>query len=315
MVRASASSDSTKGGIVTNPRFAVIVNPKAAGGKAMKKLPEISAAASSVASDYLLHITSSIEDARLRTCEFAKLGIERIVAVGGDGTFNEVANGILDAKQRTELGIVPAGTGCDLPRTLGVPTAIAESVVFALTQEARPMDVGHAKTTTTERHFLNVAGMGFDAKVADRAQRKKHLSGKKAYMAALAQSLTDFGYIDVRIETNGMEIETKAVFVSIANAQFLAGGFHFAPMAQIDDGLLDLAIIDDISLPAFLKAVPSVVRGKHLSNPHWRHYTTTNVKVTASTPALVQLDGEIAGTSPAEFSIVPKAIDVVANWP
>lgn len=299
---------------MADPRFAVIVNPKAAGGKAIKKLPEISAAASSVAPEFLLHVTSSIEDARMRAREFANLGIERIVAVGGDGTFNEVANGILESDGRPALGIVPAGTGCDLPRTLDVPTGITESLIFALTHEARPMDVGLAKTRTVERHFLNVAGMGFDAKVADRAQQKKRLSGKKAYVAALAQSLTDFGYIDVRIDVNGKEISTKAVFVSIANAQYLAGGFHFAPMARIDDGLLDLAIIDDISLPRFLQAVPSVVRGKHTTNPHWSHYTTTHVKVTATTPALVQLDGEIVGTSPAEFSIVPGAIDVVANW-
>lgn len=299
---------------MADPRFAVIVNPRAAGGKAIKKLPEISATASSVTPEYLLHVTSSIEDARLRACEFANLGIERIVAVGGDGTFNEVANGILESDARPSLGVVPIGTGCDLPRTLGVPTGIAESLVFAMSGDARPMDVGLAKTSTAERHFLNVAGMGFDAKVANRAQQKKRLTGRNAYMVALAQQLTDFGYIDVHIEVDGKEIVTKAVFVSIANAQFLAGGFHFAPMARIDDGLLDLAIIDDISLPGFVKAVPSVIRGKHLSNPHWSHYTTTHVKVTATTPALVQLDGEIVGASPAEFSIVPKAIDVVASW-
>jgi YegS/Rv2252/BmrU family lipid kinase len=299
---------------VADPRFAVIVNPKAAGGKAIKKLPEISATASSVTPEYLLHITSSIEDARLRAREFADLGIERIVAVGGDGTFNEVANGILESNARPALGIVPAGTGCDLPRTLGVPTGVAESLVFAMSADARPMDVGLAKTSTGQRYFLNVAGMGFDAKVANRAQQKKRLTGKKAYMVALAQELTDFGYIEVRMEVNGKEIATKAVFVSVANAQVLAGGFHFAPMARIDDGLLDLAIIDDISLPGFVKAVPSVMRGKHLSNPHWSHYTTTHVKVTSSTPALVQVDGEIVGTSPAEFSIAPKAIDVVASW-
>jgi diacylglycerol kinase (ATP) len=248
----------------------------------------------------------------LRARELANMGIERIVAVGGDGTFNEVANGILESGHRTALGIVPAGTGCDLPRTLRVPGSIREALTFALTGEAQSMDVGLAKTSTTERHFLNVAGLGFDAKVADRAQRTKRLSGKKAYIAALAQSLTDFGYIDVRIETDGKEIATKAVFVSIANAQYLAGGFHFAPMAKVNDGLLDLAIIDDISLPGFVKAVPSVMRGKHLSNPHWSHYTTTHVRVTATTPALVQLDGEISGTSPAEFTIVPGALDVVA---
>jgi diacylglycerol kinase (ATP) len=297
---------------MADQRFAVIVNPKAAGGKAIKKLPEISAVASSIAPEYLLHVTSSIEDARLRAREFANMGIERIVAVGGDGTFNEVANGILESGHRTALGIVPAGTGCDLPRTLRVPGSIREALTFALTGEAQSMDVGLAKTSTTERHFLNVAGLGFDAKVADRAQRTKRLSGKKAYIAALAQSLTDFGYIDVRIETDGKEIATKAVFVSIANAQYLAGGFHFAPMAKVNDGLLDLAIIDDISLPGFVKAVPSVMRGKHLSNPHWSHYTTTHVRVTATTPALVQLDGEISGTSPAEFTIVPGALDVVA---
>lgn len=299
---------------MANPRFAVIVNPKAAGGKAIKQLPKISRVASTIAPEYLLHVTSSIEDARLRAREFADLGVERIVAVGGDGTFNEVANGMIESENRPSLGIVPAGTGCDLPRSLGIPSSIEEALVFALTSEAHSMDVGLAKTSTVERHFLNVAGLGFDAKVADRAQRNKFLHGKTAYMAALVQSLTDFGYIDVHIEVNGTEIDTKAVFVSIANAQYLAGGFHFAPMARVDDGLLDLAIIDDISLPGFVKAVPSVVRGRHLGNPHWRHLTATRVKVSAATPALVQLDGEIAGTSPAEFSIIPRAIDVVGNW-
>jgi diacylglycerol kinase (ATP) len=291
----------------------VIVNPKAAGGKAITKLPQISAVASSIAPDYLLHVTSSIEDARLRAREFASLGVGRIIAVGGDGTFNEVANGILESGQRVPLGVVPAGTGCDLPRSLGVPTSIEEALRFALTASAAPMDVGLAKTSTGERHFLNVAGLGFDAKVADRAQRKKRLGGKKAYIAALVQSLTDFGYIDVRIEVDDHVIETKAVFVSVANAQYLAGGFHFTPMAKVDDGLLDLAIISNISLPGFVKAVPSVYRGTHLQHPNWTHLTTRHVKVSASSPALVQLDGEIAGTSPAEFSIMPGALDIVAN--
>ncbi len=294
-------------------RFAIIVNPAAAGGKAIKKLPEIAAVASSIESDYVLHVTSSIEDAHLRAREFAEMGIERIVAVGGDGTFNEVANGILASGQRAALGIVPAGTGCDLPRTLGIPGSIKDSLSYALTGRAQPMDVGLAKTSTTERHFLNVAGLGFDAKIADRAQKQKLLNGKMAYYAALAQCLTDFGYIDVKIEVNGQELQTKAVFISIANAQFLGGGFHLAPMARVNDGLLDLGIIDDISLPGFIKAVPSVMRGKHLSNPHWSHYTTTHVHVSSSTPALVQLDGEISGTSPVEFSIIPGALDIVAE--
>ena len=299
---------------MADPRLAVIVNPSAAGGKAIRKLPEISRVVSSIADEYLLHVTSSIEDARLRAREFANLGIERIVAVGGDGTFNEIANGILESDHRPALGIVPAGTGCDLPRSLGIPSSIEAALGFALTGETRPMDVGLAKTSSVERHFLNVAGLGFDAKVADRAQRKKRLSGKAAYMTALAQSLTDFGYIDARIEANGHTIETRAVFVSVANAQYLAGGFHFAPMARVDDGLLDLAIIDDISLFGFVKAVPSVMRGRHLQNPHWHHYNATRIEISTAVPALVQLDGEIAGTSPAEFSIVPNAIDVVGKW-
>lgn len=298
---------------MADQRFAIIVNPKAAGGKAIKKLPEISAVASTIAPEYLLHVTSSIEDAHLRAREFAAMGIERIVAVGGDGTFNEVANGILASGQPAALGIVPAGTGCDLPRSLGIPGSIKDSLIFALTGDSQPMDVGLAKTTTTERHFLNVAGLGFDAKIADRAQQKKLLSGKMAYYAALAQSLTDFGYIDVEIDVNGQQFSARAVFVSIANAQYLGGGFHLAPMASVNDGVLDLAVIGDISLPNFLKAVPSVLRGQHLSNPHWSHYTMTNARVSSATPALVQLDGEICGTSPAEFSIVPGALDIVAK--
>jgi len=274
-----------------------------------RKLPE-SRGASSIAQEYLLHVTSSIEDA-LRAREFANLG-------SADRCdwwrwhLQRVANGILEANSRPSLA-------SSRPEPLRPSPFTRRSQSDRSRHSLRPHREAGLWTSAganldVERHFLNVAGLGFDAKVADRAQRKKHLAGKSAYMAALVQSLTDFGYIDVRIEANGTQIATKAVFVSIANAQFLAGGFHFAPMARVDDGLLDLAIIDDISLPGFLKAVPSVMRGRHLQNPHWHHYTATRVEITATTPALVQLDGEIAGTAPAEFSIVPGALDVVGRW-
>jgi diacylglycerol kinase (ATP) len=127
------------------------------------------------------------------------------------------------------------------------------------------------------------------------------------------QSLGAFNHIDVRIEVDGESIETKAVFVSVANARYLAGGFRFAPMASIQDGLLDLAIIGDLSLPDFLRNVPRVYRGTHLSHRKFTHIPTTRVRVESSDHALVQLDGEVAGTAPVEFTVRPLALDVIAN--
>jgi YegS/Rv2252/BmrU family lipid kinase len=285
----------------------VILNPHAAGGRALKTLPRVTKALSDLGVRFSLFVTSGPREAQTMALQFANDGVERVIAVGGDGTFNEVANGLLEADRLVPMGIVPAGTGCDLPRTLGLTAkSIEESVRIACLGTATRMDVGFARCDTGERrYFVNVAGLGFDATVADRAARTKLPGGKISYLAALATSLARYKNISVTVTSDTLSVQTRAVFVTVANARYFGGGFMITPMADISDAKLDLAIIGDLGIPELLRNIPSVYRGKHTNHPKFTHAQCTHVRVESSELAIVQVDGEILGRSPVEFSIRP----------
>src|SRR5680860_544449 len=143
----------------------VILNPHAAGGRALKTLPRVTNALVALGLDFSLYVTIGSMDAWHKAREFANEGVERVIAVGGDGTFNEVANGLLESGRQTAMGIVPAGTGCDLPRSLGLASKSVEVAVrIACQRMPVRIDAGYARCDTGEaRYFLNVAGLGFDA--------------------------------------------------------------------------------------------------------------------------------------------------------
>lgn len=287
----------------------VILNPHAAGGRTLKTLPRVTQALTALGVKFSLYVTAGPLEAQEKSREFANDGMERVIAVGGDGTFNEVANGLLTADRLPPMGIVPAGTGCDLPRTLGLTSkSIEESVRIACLGTVTRMDVGFARCDSGEsRYFVNVAGLGFDATVADKAARTKLPGGKISYLAALATSLASYKNISVTVTSDTLSVQTRAIFVTVANAKYFGGGFKITPMADITDAKLDLAIIGDLSIPELLRNIPSVYRGKHTNHSKFTHALCTHVRVESHEPALVQVDGEILGTAPVEFSIRPFA--------
>src|SRR5680860_1069523 len=287
----------------------VILNPHAAGGRTLKLLPRVTRALTNLGVKFSLYVTAGPLEAQTKSREFANEGVERVIAVGGDGTFNEVANGLLTAERLAPMGIIPAGTGCDLPRTLGLTSkSLEESVRIACLGTITRMDVGFAQCDGgAGRFFVNVAGLGFDATVADRAARTKLPGGKISYLAALAVSLAGYKNISVTVTSDTLSVQTRAVFVTVANAKYFGGGFMITPMADITDAKLDLAIVGDMGIPELLRNIPSVYRGKHTNHPKFTHAQCTHVRVESSDPALVQVDGEILGTAPVEFSIRPFA--------
>jgi diacylglycerol kinase (ATP) len=292
----------------------IIVNPNAAGGRTAKAIPRVTNALRSIGAPFDLITTAGPNDANRLATAMANNGAERIIAVGGDGTFNEVANGLMAADIPIPMGIVPAGTGCDLPRTLQLPaSSIEEATQFAATRGPRIIDLGFARCDSgAERYFINVAGLGFDATVAERAARVKLPGAKVSYLAATAISLANYKNIPVAIVADGVTLESRAVFVTIANAQFFGGGFNITPMADITDGMLDLAIIGDLGILELLTNIPSVYRGKHTGHSKFTHMPVKQVRISSSASALVQVDGELIGSAPVEFSIKPSALAVIA---
>lgn len=292
----------------------VIVNPRSAGGRTAKALPRVTKALQALGAPFALVTTTGPLDAWRRAREFAEEGAERVIAVGGDGTFNEVVNGLMEASRPIPMGIVPAGTGCDLPRTLGINgKSVEKSVAFAATAGPRIIDVGHATCDSgVSRYFINVAGLGFDATIAERAPKTRLPNPTLAYVATTLASLVSFKKIPVQIRTDEAAIDVRAVFVTIANAQFFGGGFKITPMADISDGVLDLAIIGDVGRLELIANMPSVFRGKHTGHVKFTHMPITHARITSTEHALVQVDGEVIGQAPVEFIVRPSAFAIVA---
>jgi len=297
---------------VTNPDIVVIVNPGAAGGKALKAVPVINRTLEALDCPYAIYVTKERGDAIQAARSYAESGVSRILAVGGDGTVNEVANGIYQSGSDTALGLVPVGHGTDLARHLGTTRQVDLAVQRACQGEPARIDLGLAKyADNTERAFINIAGLGFDAIVASKAQKSRLPGGNLPYLGSALTTLVGFQNLQVTIDADGQRIETAGVFVQIANAQYMGGGYHFAPMAAMDDGLLDVCIVGDFGKFELIRAIPSVYKGKHVTHSKFSHVTAKCITIETSTPAMVQLDGELVGQTPVQFSVLPAAIALV----
>jgi diacylglycerol kinase family enzyme len=131
------------------------------------------------------------------------------------------------------------------------------------------------------------------------------------YLGSALITLIGFKNLDVEIDADDHHIETRGVFVQVANAQYMGGGYHFAPMAKLDDGLLDVCIVGDFSKLELIKAIPGVYKGRHVTNPKFSHVPAKSIEIKTKQPATVQLDGELVGQTPVRFSVLPGAISLV----
>jgi len=287
----------------------VVLNPVAGGGKSLKALPKIKAAIESLGRPFHIYLTQSAGDGRVAATRLAQEGASVVIAVGGDGTIHEVANGLYDSGTRVPLGIVPAGSGADFARTIGASKNIEEAISIACSRSPRPIDIGLATFDDgVSEAFINIAGLGYDSLVAERAAKTKFLPGANLpYLVAALQTLVSYKNIDVTLEIDGTHHSTKAVFIQVANAMYMGGGYKIAPMADISDGLLDVAIVGDMTKPDLLRTLPKVYGGGHVGHPKFTHVRANNIRIETSPPARVQLDGEVLGFSPVTFNVVPGA--------
>jgi diacylglycerol kinase (ATP) len=172
-------------------------------------------------------------------------------------------------------------------------------------------DCGRCDNASGTCHFMNVAGCGFDAHVAERINQGFRLvRGTAAYLAAVIQSLCQYKSCHLRITLDDEEIEDRVMLCAIANAQSYGGGMRVAPNASISDGLLDLIIVREISKMGFLRAFPSVFKGTHLSHPAVSSQTGKLVKLESENPMPILIDGELFGTTPATFQVMPGTVRI-----
>jgi YegS/Rv2252/BmrU family lipid kinase len=247
-------------------------------------------------------------------------GRRLIVALGGDGTISEVANGILDAGAgaRTELGIIPRGTGGDFRRTLDLPHDVAEAARRIRDGQARPLDAGrvHFRGHSGEdqvHHFVNVASFGFSSTVATRANASsKRFGGRMAFLGATLGALISYDNTDVWLTIGDRPRERRRVLLAaVGNGRFFGGGMKICPEARIDDGALDLVTVGDMSKGEVLTNIGRLYEGTHLELDAVDDARVTRVAVEpveADARIPVELDGETPGHLPAVFELVPAAL-------
>jgi len=298
---------------VSPDRTVFLVNPASAGGSTGRRWPEIAhrAAALGLAGDALL----SEEPRQLGAlaAEAIRGGASLLVVVGGDGSVNEVVNGMAEA-EGVELAVIPRGTGWDFVRTFGIPRDVDAAVEVALSGAVREIDLGLVAYRSwagaeVRLSFANVASAGISGAIAQRAnQTSKALGGKISYYWATLAVFARWKAGEMRVSVDGEIRSGKMIDVMIANGRYLGGGMMMCPEAEPDDGLFDVLLIGDVTKRDLLFTLPKSYRGKHLPHPRLEVLRGRIVTVDADEPLPIELDGEQPGTTPARFEIVPRAL-------
>jgi YegS/Rv2252/BmrU family lipid kinase len=291
-----------------------LVNPASGNGATGRRWPELARRASALGlqGDTLLSERPGhlIELAR----EAVDSGATLVVAVGGDGTLNEVVNGV--AGRGVELASIPLGTGMDFGRTYDVPTKFEDAVRVALEGDVRTIDAGHVtyltwSGETAERYFANVSSVGMSGAVAQRANgMSKVLGGKVTFFYALTRVFLEWQNTEVTVRLDDAERRGRMHDVIVANGAWHGGGMMLAPDAAPDDGQFDVVLIGDVSKIDFLTTAPKIYKGKHVHHPKVEVLRSRRVEVDAPVPLPIELEGEQVGTTPAAFSVVPGALRV-----
>ena len=296
--------------------YAVIVNPTAGHGRAGRIWPEVAKTMGRLGIGFDVQTTGGPGEATRFAAEAQRAGYSSVVAMGGDGTVSEVVNGLFAEGQPTaRLGVLSSGPGSDLVRTLGIPRGVAG--VEALTGESRVIDVGlvTTRTTGTRRYFVNAGDVGLGAEAAERVNRStKLLGGFASFLIGAITTIIEYQPIELEIGLDGSPpSRRKAPLVVVANGRCFAGGMRIAPRAELDDGLFDVVMLDDVpKLELIGRILPAVYSGTHVNHPKVTCYTARTVAITPVGNARLELDGEVVGPGAVDFSLIPRSLTVLA---
>jgi diacylglycerol kinase (ATP) len=289
----------------------VIANPSAGRGKAGRLIGSVGRRLHEAGIDHEVRISSSAEDLERRAREAAEEGTKVVAALGGDGSVGLAANGLLGTG--AALAILPSGTADDFASSIGIRKldaavrAIADANIV-------PIDVVRVTAGATTRHYVALAGCGFDSEVNEAANAMRiKLGGTGTYVAALVKTLSRFTPAAFRIELDDEVVEGPHMLVVVGNSISYGGGMKVTPDASIVDGVLDVCLLRAMSKTAFVRAFPRVFRGTHVSHPAVRMARARRVKVEADRRVMVYADGERVGPAPAVFEVLPGALPMIVG--
>ena len=298
-----------------------IINPNAGNGKGKKDWSRIL----SLFERESIPIVSRFTRQKGQAMEFVResigSGFRKFISVGGDGTLNEVINGIftqeLCSPKEIVTAMIPVGTGNDWGRMFGIPLVYEGSVGIIKENKQLLHDIGvisyHEGSQQYKRYFINIAGLGFEALVVSKTNRQKEKgkSSKAIYFYNLLSSLISYRKTESDVIIDGRILHSRVFSVNVGNGRYCGGGMRQTPDALPDDGLLDITVIKDMSRWEIIRSLKLLYDGTILSHPKVDGYRSNNLLVESESPLYAQADGESLGHTPVSFSIIPAATKIV----
>ena len=281
-----------------------IINPKANKGKTQKKVKVIEKLLNEKGINYVFHYTTAKGAATELANEFSSEENSVIIAVGGDGTINEVLNGINTDKAK--FGIIPCGSGNDFVASAGIPLDPEKALDIILNGTAKPTDY----MLCGGIRGLNIIGTGIDVDILKRCRKSKILRGKIQYVISLIVSLIKFKFYKFFIEKNGETNEKEGLIVAVGNGRQFGGGIKMCPEAKIDDGELDFVVAGKLKKSRIPGAFVKLMKGKILEQDFTSFERRENVKITFDKPVTIQIDGELYDDIDFDVSIVKNGINI-----
>jgi diacylglycerol kinase (ATP) len=306
-------------------KYKIIVNPISGRGTGQKAIPQIEQTLHHMQLDFDLSVTERPWHASELALQAAEAGFDPVVSAGGDGTANEVLNGLMQSRIKKgyspAMGVLCVGRGNDFAFGMGIPPTLELGLQALKQNQRRTIDVGYVEggMYPQGRYFGNGVGIGFDAVVGFEALKLAPLSGFPSYIvAALKTIFLYFNAPRVEIQLDDQTLNQPALMVSIMNGRRMGGGFMMAPESSSEDGLFDACIVGELTRPGIMKLMPRFMEGTQKGHPAVRFVRTTEITITAKEGSLpAHSDGETLCTDGKKLSmrIIPQALEIICTVP
>jgi diacylglycerol kinase (ATP) len=308
---ARASAEELFPGEVTPSKILVLVNPASGGGRGGRLRAWVASYFERRGTSAEFVSSPSGEDLELRARGAQAAGYRRVVVLGGDGALLHVVNGVSGSE--LELGIIPAGHANDVAASIGVPRGLRAAAETVLAGRLRQVDLVRARFASGRTVlYVGVGGAGFDAEAARLANtRFRRLPGVTRYLAGALWAFKRFEPIRFETELDGERVSGALLFAAIANAPAYGAGIRIAPAAEMDDGWLDVTLVEPLSWARFLRAIPILLGSGDIRWPEVRRYRSRVIRLAADRPAAFHGDGEMLGALPVELEVLPRALRVL----
>lgn len=291
-----------------NMEHLFIINPVAGKGKAIKFIKEIKTTFQELGLEYSIKVTERPGQATEIVREYTREKDCRVYSVGGDGTLNEVLNGIVGSN--SNLSIIPAGSGNDFIKSLTNNLNLQDIILRTVNGKEHLVDLAKVN----DKYFINISSVGFDAEVVYKASKiKKYfgISGGLAYILGVVIKLIRYDNKFISVNIDGQLTQTRSLLTAVANGRYYGGGMLAVPDASIDDGLLDICLISYVKRSRIIRFFPKFIKGQHGDLSEVKFYRGKKVVIECEEGLTLNADGEVDKTTRAVFEIIPRAVKII----